>query len=163
MSDDELHGRVRAAMNAATAQHGHCVDAVADRIERDVVRPLQREHDKWAAAIAETAVRLDDAGYRGQLVDSVTRLIANLVEARSEMDQISDALRLPRDCYGEEISNAIAKLCESRFRWAEEAAEEKTQRDRLRLAWMSARRGQAFHDAALSARGETSTPEDTDG
>lgn len=51
------------------------------------------EHQKWAAAIAETAVRLSGAGYHGQLVDSVTRLIAD-----------RDADR------------------DSRFRWAEETA-----------------------------------------
>jgi hypothetical protein len=74
--------------NTYTEQyHDECVRLTTEKLR------LESEHQKWADATAETAVRLSDAGYHGQLVDSVTRLIAD-----------RDADR------------------ESRFRWAEEAA-----------------------------------------
>lgn len=93
---------------------------------------LQQERDKWAAAIAETAVRLSDAGYHGNLVDSVSRLIAER-EALSEMlrgmarrvgDRRRDADRESKFRRASEIESYAAgeRDRESRFRWAEEAA-----------------------------------------
>ena len=62
-------------------------------------RRLRDEHEKWAAAIAETAVRLSDAGYHGQSVDSVTRLIADRAELAARVDE----LQVERDDLDQEL------------------------------------------------------------